>query len=167
VPGALCGPAPVSLVLIRQAESRDVASVTAIVRAAYEFYVPRIGREPAPMTADYAALVDASEVWVGVVDERIVGVLVIRTEGDSLQLDNVAVEPSSKGHGYGRALIGFAEEHARQLALRAVTLYTNEAMSENLHLYPRLGYVETDRRVEDGYRRVFFRKSLDSDDFER
>jgi hypothetical protein len=43
-----------------------------------------------------------------------------------------------------------------------VTLYTNEAMVENLRLYRRLGFVETDRRVEDGYRRVFFRKSLDA-----
>jgi GNAT superfamily N-acetyltransferase len=154
-------------VRIRQADSRDVAAITALVEGAYALYVPRIGREPAPMTADFAALVDASEVWVGVVDERIVGVLVIRTEGDSLQLENVAVEPRSQGHGYGRALIGFAEEHARQLGLRAVTRYTNEAMSENLRLYPGLGYVETDRRVGGGYRRVFFRKSLDSDDFER
>ncbi len=47
------------------------------------------------------------------------------------------------------------------LGLPEVSLYTNEAMVENLRLYPRLGFVETGRRVEDGYRRVFFRKSLD------
>jgi hypothetical protein len=41
-----------------------------------------------------------------------------------------------------------------------VTLYTNEAMVENRRLYARLGYAETGRRVEDGYRRVFFRKRL-------
>jgi ribosomal protein S18 acetylase RimI-like enzyme len=57
-------------------------------------------------------------------------------------------------------LIAFAEDHARELGLDAVTLYTNEAMTENLRLYPALGFVETGRRVEDGYRRVYFRKTV-------
>jgi ribosomal protein S18 acetylase RimI-like enzyme len=149
-------------VLIRQAESGDVAAITAVVEAAYASYVPRIGREPAPMKADYVALVSAGEVWVGVLDERVVGVLVIRPGDDSLELENVAVEPGAQGRGYGRALIGLAEERARELGLPAVTLYTNEAMAENLRLYPQLGYVETGRGIEDGYRRVYFEKRLDA-----
>ena len=39
-------------------------------------------------------------------------------------------------------------------------LCTNEAMTENLVYYPRHGYRETGRAIEDGYRRVFFSKSL-------
>jgi ribosomal protein S18 acetylase RimI-like enzyme len=149
-------------VLIRQAESRDVASITAVVEAAYAKYVPRIGREPAPMTADYVALVAANEVWVGISDRRVVGILVIRPGDDSLELENVAVEPGYQGRGYGRALIEFAEDEAQALGLPAVTLYTNEAMAENLQLYPQLGYVETGRGIEDGYRRVHFEKRLDA-----
>jgi hypothetical protein len=33
-------------------------------------------------------------------------------------------------------------------------------MHENLELYPRLGYRQTDRRVEDGFERVYFSKKL-------
>jgi hypothetical protein len=33
-------------------------------------------------------------------------------------------------------------------------------MVENLALYPRLGYREDGRRVEDGFDRVFFSKRL-------
>jgi hypothetical protein len=33
-------------------------------------------------------------------------------------------------------------------------------MVENLAYYPRLGYVEYDRRREDGFDRVYFRKRL-------
>jgi hypothetical protein len=33
-------------------------------------------------------------------------------------------------------------------------------MHENLHLYPRLGYEEYDRRSDEGFDRVFFRKRL-------
>jgi GNAT superfamily N-acetyltransferase len=147
---------------IRRAASVDVAAIRAIVEAAYAVYVPRIGRAAAPVSADYPALVEAGDAWVGVSGGRVVGVLVIRPNGDVLELENVAVEPSSQGRGYGRALIAFAERQARTLGLPGVSLYTNEAMVENLRLYPRLGFVETGRRVEDGYRRVFFRKTLDA-----
>ena len=33
-------------------------------------------------------------------------------------------------------------------------------MTENLALYLRLGYEETDRKTVDGYRRVYMRKLL-------
>ncbi|HSF62250.1 MAG TPA: GNAT family N-acetyltransferase [Gaiellaceae bacterium] len=147
---------------IRPAERWDVPAIRAIVGAAYAPAASRIGRAPAPVAADYDALVQAQEAWVGEADDRVVGVLVIRPAGDVLELENVAVDPASQRRGYGRALIAFAEQRARDLGLSGVTLYTNEAMVENLRFYPRLGFVETGRRVEDGYRRVFFRKSLDA-----
>lgn len=147
---------------IRRATRDDVPSIRAIVEAAYSVHVPRIGRPPAPMSADYPALVEAGEAWVGVSGGRVVGVLVIRPGDGVLELENVAVEPELQGRGYGRALISFAERQAEDLGLPAVTLYTNEAMVENLRLYHSLGYIETERRVEDGYRRVYFRKGLDA-----
>jgi hypothetical protein len=33
-------------------------------------------------------------------------------------------------------------------------------MTENLAFYAKLGFEEIDRRLKDGYRRVYFRKSL-------
>ena len=33
-------------------------------------------------------------------------------------------------------------------------------MTENLELYPRLGYREIDRRLDQGFQRVFFSKRL-------
>lgn len=146
--------------LIRPAAASDVEVVRMLVRAAYAVYVPRMRREPAPMAADYAALVASGEAWVAVEDDRVVGVLVIRPCRGELELENVAVDPGWQGRGYGRALIAFAEDHARELGLASVTLYTNETMTENLRLYPALGFVETGRRVEDGYRRVYFRKTI-------
>jgi ribosomal protein S18 acetylase RimI-like enzyme len=112
------------------------------------------------MTADYAELIGRGEVWVADENGRAVGVLVLRPLGDSLLLENVAVLPALQGRGIGRALIAFAERHGRELGLTEITLYTNEAMTENIRLYPRLGYVETGRRIEEGYARVYFRKTL-------
>ena len=145
---------------IRPAEPSDVEAVSSCVRAAYAIYLERIGRPPAPMIADYAALIAAREVWVACEEETIVGVLVLRPRADSLLLENVAVTPARQGRGIGRALIGFAERHAGELGLPAVELYTNERMTENLSFYPALGYVETGRRQEAGFSRVFYRKQI-------
>ena len=152
---------------IRRARNDDTAAIREVVDSAYAQYVERMGKPPAPMLADYESLVTAGDVWIGDDEELVIGVLVMRPSGEALELENVAVSPSHQGHGYGRALIDFAERRARELGLPAVTLYTNEAMVENLRLYARLGFVETERRVEDGYRRVFFRKALDARELPR
>jgi ribosomal protein S18 acetylase RimI-like enzyme len=36
----------------------------------------------------------------------------------------------------------------------------NEVMTENLLFYQKLGFEEEDRRMQDGYRRVFLHKVL-------
>lgn len=56
-----------------------------------------------------------------------------------------------------------AEEEARRLRLATVTLYTNELMSENIELYKKLGYRETERKTEQGYQRVYMSKALRAD----
>ncbi len=53
-----------------------------------------------------------------------------------------------------------AEEEARRLGFTTVTLYTNERMTENIELYKRLGYTETERKTEQGYQRVYMRKAV-------
>jgi ribosomal protein S18 acetylase RimI-like enzyme len=146
---------------IRPARSDDQGAVEKVVRDAYSVYVSRIGREPAPMAADYGSLITSREVWVAEAFGEVVGVLVVREEKESLLLENVAVTPACQRRGVGRALIAHAEHHARDLRLSEIRLYTNEQMTENLRLYPRLGFIETGRRVESGFARVYFRKALD------
>jgi ribosomal protein S18 acetylase RimI-like enzyme len=145
---------------IRQALPDDAAAVTACVRAAYAVYVERIGREPAPMTADHAALIAAGAVWVANEAGAVSGVLVLHAQPPAMFVENVAVLPQRQGRGLGRELLGFAEDRARLAGLTEMTLYTNAQMTENLRLYPALGYVETGRAVQDGFARVFYRKPL-------
>jgi ribosomal protein S18 acetylase RimI-like enzyme len=57
-------------------------------------------------------------------------------------------------------LMEHAEKIARSRNLHAVTLYTNEKMHENIALYSKLGFAEIDRRTDEGYARVYFRKEL-------
>jgi GNAT superfamily N-acetyltransferase len=145
---------------LRPAVPADVETVEAIVAAAYAHYVPRIGRKPGPMLADYHQAVGDGHVWIALDDDRAVGLLVLVPGSDHLLLENIAVTPSAQGHGVGSWLLAFVDDEARRLGLPEVRLYTHEAMVENIGLYGRRGYTETHREEEHGFRRVFFRKPV-------
>ena len=145
---------------IRAAHPADADRVREIALEAYAMYTPRIGRPPAPISADYDELIERGEVWVAEDGGRVVGFVVVRPQDGSLLLENVAVSPADQRLGIGRRLIAFAEARACSLDLPAVELYTNERMVENIAYYPRLGYIESGRRRQDGYERVFFRKPV-------
>ena len=146
--------------MIRRAGPGDVDALRAIAAAAYQKYVPRIGRNPAPMTADYAQAVRDQQAWAATENGDIAGFVILVPRPGYLLLENVAVLPAAQGHGIGARLLALAEDHARSLGLSEVRLYTNEAMTENLAYYPRHGYTETHRAEQDGFRRVFFRKPI-------
>ncbi|MBI1775310.1 MAG: GNAT family N-acetyltransferase [Proteobacteria bacterium] len=145
---------------IRLAEPADLPAVERIVRDAYTKYIERIGKPPGPMLDDYAERIKERAVWVLVDAGVVAGILVLLFEADHVLLDNVAVDPRSRGKGLGRVLIGFAEAEARRRGYGEIRLYTHQKMRENIAMYPRLGYEETGRGEQSGYERVFFRKRL-------
>ncbi|MEE8535551.1 MAG: GNAT family N-acetyltransferase [Kiloniellales bacterium] len=145
---------------VRRAQARDVPAIIACVRAAYQVYVERMGKEPAPMLADYAALTAADRVRVLELDGRLAGAIVLFARGDHLFVETIAVDPAFQGRGLGRHLMDFAEAVARDRGLPAIRLYTNVHMTENLSFYDRLGYAVTGRVHEDGYDRVYFEKTV-------
>jgi N-acetylglutamate synthase-like GNAT family acetyltransferase len=149
---------------IRRATTADLSDIGRLINDSYEKYVERIGRPPAPMTADYAAALEHSRVWVLESGDAIVGALVTEDHRDHLLLETVAVAPGSQGSGYGRLLLERAERDAAELGHSEIRLYTNEAMTENLTFYPRHGYRETGRAVQDGFRRVYFSKTVRQND---
>jgi ribosomal protein S18 acetylase RimI-like enzyme len=143
---------------IRRADASDVTRIGAIARDAYSKYVPRIGREPTPMSADFATAVAADHVVVietaaGVID----GYMVAWPESDAYFIENIAVDPARQHQGLGRKLIDHAAAEARRHNLSAIRLYTNAAMTENLSMYVHIGFVETHRATEKGFGRVYMR----------
>lgn len=145
---------------LRRAIAADAAPIGQLAERAYQKYVARIGRRPAPMDADYATLIGETNVWVLTCAGQLVGSLVTCVMADHLLLDAVAVAPEAQGHGYGALLLRRADGDARDAGLTEVRLYTNAAMTENLAFYPRHGYVETHRASQNGFDRVFFSKRL-------
>lgn len=145
---------------LRLANSEDLTAIRDIVQAAYTPYVARIGREPGPMLDDYATLIRGGLVHTMERDGVVQGFIVLIPKDDAMLLDNIAISPEAQGTGLGRAMLGFAEQTARKAGYRAIKLYTNEAMVENIALYTRFGYTETHRAEENGLRRVYMRKLI-------
>jgi GNAT superfamily N-acetyltransferase len=145
---------------LRRATAVDAAAIAELVERAYEKYVARIGRRPAPMDFDHAALIDTATVWVLTSDEGMLASMVTMVMDDHLLVESIAVAPQAQGRGYGALLLRRADDDARDAGMTEVRLYTNAAMTENIAMYPRYGYVETHRAGQDGFRRVFFSKKL-------
>lgn len=146
--------------MIRPARNGEADAVSAIVHAAYQHYIARIGKPPGPMLDNYAQRIAEGQAWVLQDAERIAGILVLEESPAGLLLDNIAVLPEYQAKGVGRALLEFAEAEARRRGFDAIHLYTHALMTENLALYRRIGYAETRRITEKGYDRIYMTKQL-------
>lgn len=141
--------------VLRKATATDAEPAARLVRDAYRHYVPRIGREPYPMQQDYAEVVADGGTWLAEAEGRLVGLVVLVDHDDHVLVENLAVAPESQSEGVGGRLLALAEERAQRRGTPELRLYTHELMTENLAYYARRGFVETHRRAEQGFHRVF------------
>ncbi|MFC7727037.1 GNAT family N-acetyltransferase [Nocardioides sp. GCM10028917] len=147
---------------LRRADAADAPALHRIASAAYSPYLPRMGgQRPGPLDADYAAAVEECETWLALLDGSPVGFVVLAGEGsDVLVLENVAVLPSHRGRGIGRALLELAEARAATRGCTRIRLFTHVTMVENQALYERIGYLRTHHATDDGVTLVFYEKVL-------
>ncbi len=147
-------------VIIREASQTDAQAAKSCVVAAFDLYVERIGKPPAPMLLDFSAEIEKKHVWLADVNGKVVGVLVQYETETGFYIDTVAVNPIYQGTGVGKELLQFAEQEALRRGYDSIYLCTNVNMIENQQFYPRIGYVEYDRKLDEGYNRIFYRKTL-------
>ena len=145
---------------LRPATRSDVPAVAALVQAAYEHYIVRIGMPPRPLSEDYAEVIRDRRVTVAESHGAVVGAIVLDIDDEGFLVDNIAVHPAHQGRGLGKALLQFAEVEARRAGFDSIYLYTPEKMAENIALYSRIGYVEYDRRSQGDFSLVYMRKQL-------
>jgi GNAT superfamily N-acetyltransferase len=129
---------------LRQAKATDAVAIRDLTRQAYAKWVPLIGREPKPMTANYDEAVARHRFDLLHIDGTLAALIETIREADHLLVENVAVSPGFQGRGLGRRLMAHAEMLARELGVDTIRLYTNQRFAGNIALYRRLGY-EVDR----------------------
>jgi ribosomal protein S18 acetylase RimI-like enzyme len=126
---------------------RIARAIRELTRDAYAKWVPLIGREPKPMTADYAEAVRKHRFDLLYVGGKLAALIETISETDHLLVENVAVSASFQGRGFGRRLMAHAEQLAASSGFSEIRLYTNKLFAENVQLYERLGY-RVDREEE-------------------
>ena len=129
----------------RRATSADASTIAEITRAAYEKWVPVIGREPKPMTANYQQAVIDHVIDLLEQEGRVVALIEVIPKSSYLLIENVAVLPEWHGKGIGGLLLGHAETIARSLRLNELRLYTNTMFSSNISFYTHRGFEEFQR----------------------
>ena len=128
---------------LRRATAADAAAARALTCEAYAKWVPVIGREPKPMTADFDAAIRDHRVDLLRQGERVVALIETIAEPEAMLIENVAVSPACQGRGLGRRLMAHAERLAAAMGYGEIRLYTNARFVDNVALYRRLGYAVT------------------------
>ena len=107
------GNTPMQKQSFRRANPADASTVREITRAAYAKWVPVIGREPKPMTANYEQAVIDHVIDILEQEGRAVALIEVIPGPSHLLIENVAVLPEWHGKGIGGFLLGHAETIAR------------------------------------------------------
>jgi GNAT superfamily N-acetyltransferase len=153
--------AKANLGTLRRGRAADAAAIRSLTRAAYAKWIPVVGREPKPMSADYDAAVLLHRFDLLHVEGELAALIETVDEGDQLLIENVAVAPGFQGRGLGGRLLAQAETAAPDLGYRRIRLYTNQRFTENLQIYVRLGYrVDSEDPIDGGLVRVNMSKAL-------
>jgi ribosomal protein S18 acetylase RimI-like enzyme len=132
---------------LRQAVATDASAIRELTREAYAKWIPVIGREPKPMTADYTEAVRKHRFDLLYVGGRLAALIETIPHADHLLIENLAVSPSFQRRGLGRNLMDHAEKVAASAGFNEIRLYTNKLFAGNVRLYSELGY-RVDREEE-------------------
>ena len=120
--------------------AQDADLIRAFVRATFAKWVPIMGREPLPMTADYDLALQNHSFVLAFAGDTLAGVLETVVEDDHLWVETVAVRSDLQGQGLGQILIAKAADEARAKGLGELRLLTNAALTSNLAFYQANGF---------------------------
>ena len=144
----------------RKADPNDAITIRALVRAAYAKWVPLIGREPLPMRVDYDRAIADHHIELLTLQGELLGVIEMMVRSDHLWIENIAVPPKAQGKGFGKRLLGRAQDLALAHSLAEIRLLTNGAFTDNIHLYENQGYRVTAQEPFMGGITVYMSKAL-------
>ena len=144
----------------RPGEAQDADLIRTFVRATFAKWVSIMGREPLPMTADYAEALQHNGFVLAFAGETLAGVLETVVEDDHLWVETVAVRSDLQGQGLGQILMAKAADEARAKGLSELRLLTNAALTSNLAFYQANGFRTDKTEPFRGGFVVWFSKSV-------
>ena len=106
-----------------------------------------VGRTIAEFILDNNA---RGQIWLAERGDRLIGCTAIALrDGDQGQLRWVLVDPSARGRGIGKQLVGSAMDYCREEGCESVFLETTDGLLESQTLYEKLGFAVASETVEE------------------
>ena len=125
--------------MIRLATAAEADEIARIINAAFEIEREfRQGERTSP--AEIRKLMNRETFLVVEEMGRLIGVVEVRIEGTIGYFGMLAVDPSARRAGVGRALVEAAENHCRGAGCTIMTLSTGEDRTELIPYYEKMGY---------------------------
>jgi ribosomal protein S18 acetylase RimI-like enzyme len=137
---------------IREAESRDLASIVDLVgQLGYPSDEPAVARRVERLSAD-----PSSWVYVALEGERVVGLAAVHVmslleRDDPIgRITAIVVDERARGRGVGRALLARLEELARARGCDRIDLTSSYDREGAAAFYGRMGFEDTSLRFVKG-----------------
>jgi peroxiredoxin/GNAT superfamily N-acetyltransferase len=136
--------------LIRLAVPADRAGIARVLQEAFaEYraaYTEAAFRATTPDPRTLRGRWSEGPVWVGLLEDRVVGTLAALPKGPALYLRSMAVAPAGRGEGLGWQLLQRAEQYAIKRGFERLTLFTTPFLHHAIRLYEGFGF----QRGDDG-----------------
>ena len=141
----------------RRAKLEDHKTIKVIALKAYQKYVERMGKEPAPMRP---IIQKEDVVFVCEDNKQVIAFAILIKISDQIILDSIAVDPLHQKKGIGNNFIKYIEQYLIEQKINKYQLYTNEKMFENIDWYQKIGFKIFKKVTEKGFNRIYFEKQL-------
>jgi putative acetyltransferase len=137
---------------IRRATVVDVAAIAATLHKSFiEFralYTDGGFAATTPDAEGVSARLSEGPLWVGVLDDVVVGTVGAVARGDSLYIRGMAVLPAARNSRAGSRLLFETERYATQTGCRRLFLTTTPFLHAAIRLYERSGFRMTGERSD-------------------
>jgi ribosomal protein S18 acetylase RimI-like enzyme len=125
--------------MIRWARPVEAEQIARIINVAFE--IEREFRQGERTSASgIRELIERGSVLVAEDEGRLIGAVEVRVTGTTGYFGMLAVDPSARRGGVGRALVEAAEEHCRGAGCTVMTMSTGEDRTELIPYYAKMGY---------------------------
>ena len=129
---------------VRRARPSEAACAALLLRTSFAEIAALYTPEALAATlADVTVLRErmaTGAVWLALLDGEPVGTLSALPRPEGLHLRSMAVHPSARGQGVGKALLEVAETYGRERGIQRVFLRTTPFLSSAIALYSRSGF---------------------------
>ncbi|HUR99934.1 MAG TPA: GNAT family N-acetyltransferase [Pyrinomonadaceae bacterium] len=133
------------MVQIRRAVETDAEVISEVLLESFstfrEHYTPEAFEIVTPSAELIRERFAEGPMWIGIIDETIVGTASAMPEPDWLYVRSIAVLPSARGMGIAGKLLDAIEEYAVSEGFEKLFLYTTYFTTGAVELYEKHGYL--------------------------